>query len=67
MDAPKSESKNTEKEIEEQAALHHLAQALAYYMGRRYHKRRGKKLYVGICNIGIGFHLWSAYKHLRDL
>jgi hypothetical protein len=54
-----------DKEIEQQAALHHASQSLSYYMGLRYHTKRGNKVYSVICRVGIAFHLWSAFKHLR--
>lgn len=55
-----------EDESEELAGLHHAGQALAYYMGYRYHTRRKRTAYRVICVVGIGFHIWSALKHLRD-
>jgi hypothetical protein len=57
--------KAREEEIEEYAALHHTAQALGYYMGRRYHVQRGNTIYTAIATVGIAFHLWSALKHFR--
>jgi hypothetical protein len=58
---------SNEEEVESFAALHHGLQAYTYYMGYRYHKRRNRKVYKVICQVGMAFHLWSVYKHLRDL
>lgn len=55
------------EEIEKYAALHHGLQAYTYWMAYEYHKRRSNKVYKIVSMVGIGWHLWSVYKHVRDM
>lgn len=55
------------KEVDQYAVLMHMAQAFAYYLGYRYHKKRNKNLYKWLSVAGIIGHSAAALLHTGDL
>lgn len=55
------------REIESYAALVHGAQAFAYILSYLFHTERQQTKYRVVSAVGAAYHVWSAYKHLREL